>query len=132
MRLRDQSLCLALVSQSTHSCYIQLCFINCDTFYEINKLYTSRAQGNTNKYQRLYDVTSPLTSPSPTRKHFCWPPEEPVQVKSCQRRVHFAEPVEQSVIEIEPRRPRRRYVISKSICILICIINMYVNIYLLT
>ena len=57
-----------------------------------------------NTYQRIFDLTSPIMSPpmQPTTST-----SERVSPK-CQRKVHFADPVEHSVIEIPPNWSRRR------------------------
>ncbi len=57
-------------------------------------------------FQKIYDVTSPITSPPVRRKMFSISERSPSP--RSQRRVHFADPPAQSVIEIEPREPKLR------------------------
>ena len=60
-----------------------------------------------NTYQKLYDVTSPVNSPTMHRKTYS-PIDRASPNSRNQRRVHFADPPEQSVIEIEGRSRRRK------------------------
>ncbi len=61
-------------------------------------------------FQKIYDVTSPLTSPPPQRRAASATSEEErsPSPRSASRRVHFADPPAQSVIEIEPRNKLNR------------------------
>ena len=61
-------------------------------------------------FQKIYDVSSPLTSPPPPSATTSVSTERSPSPKNtlAQRRVHFADPPAQSVIEIEPRESMKR------------------------
>ena len=61
-------------------------------------------------FQKIYDVASPLTSPPPTSVTTSVSTERSLspKISTAQRRVHFADPPAQSVIEIEPRESMKR------------------------